>query len=699
MHYNKNIEVLERESISFSIYRLLTLNSYSILGILDKDKTILHETEALRNILGYENWERIGTCILDYIHPDDIEIFNNFYNKVTNEINGMRKIEHRAQHKNGHWVWIETNLQNYLNEMNVNAIISHTIDITERKVMQEKLIESEKKHKKLINMQGVGIGLVDHNERFIFSNPAADKIFETQPDKLAGKSLYDFLDYESRFKLEKETQKRKEGKNTTYQIRIATAKNQIRILNVTATPNFDDNMQYIGAYGVFCDITKQKQDEDELEQYRNRLEELVKQKTKALSDVNKKLNMKIEKQEKTENELRKFKTAFDTSIGAFAIADLKGKIDYVNQSCLKLWGYKNFNEVLGKEAYTFWEEQKIAEKNVKRVIKGEQVISERTGIRKDGSKFFATCASNPVINQNGKVIAIMSSIIDISEIKQYENELLKLNEELRESKVQLEESLYQKNKVCEELIESENKLQKAMSDKNKFFSIIAHDLRSPLSGFIGLSELMNKNIETLGKKELKEMSTTIYKSANSIYKLVEELLLWSKSQTGRIPFKLENVSLYDIVFSSCMVLKNLTDKKNIKIDINIEKETSIKCDKNMMNVIVRNLISNAIKFSFKGGKIIIDMDKVKLNKKSYYKISFEDNGSGIPEDVLSNLFKDDVNISKYGTEKESGSGLGLIICKDFVKIHGGDIFAVSKEDKGSIFYFTIPEEFHSENVT
>jgi PAS domain S-box-containing protein len=697
MHRNTNVEVFREESISFGAYRLLTLNSYSILGILNPDSIIMYETDSLRNILGYESWERIGTNIIDYIYSEDIELFLFTFNKLLQESGGMRKIEYRTKHKNGYWIWVETNLQNCLNERSVNSIIAHTIDITDHKRMEEKLIESERKYRQIIDMQGVGIGMVDKYEKFLFSNPAADQIFDLSPNKLINHSLFEFLDDDEKELIKMETERRSKGMKSTYQLKITTAKNKIKYLCVTTTPNFDHHMNFKGAYGVFQDITERKNEQHELELYKNSLEDMVEQKTKELSEINLQLKKEIKEKNLKEIELRKFKTAFDTSISAFAISDLNGKIIYINKSCLKLLGYDSYKEVIDKYAYDFWENPEEIKNNIHKVLKGEQVISERVAIRKDGTSFLAITASNPVINNNGEIFATMSSIIDISERKEYEQELLKLNDELRESKEQLEVLLYQKNMLLEEISESEKIAHEALAVKDKFFSIIAHDLRSPFSGFLSLSELMNTEFDKFTEDQLKEMTTSIYKSADMMYKLVEDLLVWSKNQIGKIPFNPEILNIYEVAFNARLTLLQVAEKKNINIEILIDKEALVKCDRNMMNTIFRNLISNALKFSHKGGKVIIALEKVRLNKRNYHKISFIDYGIGISNENISKLFKEDERVSMTGTDKEAGSGLGLLICKEFVRMHGGNIYVVSKLGEGSVFYITIPADINDSN--
>ncbi len=236
--------------------------------------------------------------------------------------------------------------------------------------------------------------------------------------------------------------------------------------------------------------------------------------------------------------------------------------------------------------------------------------------------------------------------------------------------------------------ENETKLQELNATKDKFFSIIAHDLRNPFVALMGLSEYLLAKYNKLDHEDHRKKLELMHESAQQAYHLLENLLTWALSQSGGIKFNLEKILLPSVVNNSIKVLSALAFNKSIEIFNKIEKDQYLLADAYMLETILRSLISNAIKFTPRNGKITIGMDSNPGDK--FTEIYVEDTGVGIPDDTLNDLFRIDKSTTTCGTEKEKGSGLGLILCKEFVEKHGGRIRAESTVGKGSRFSFTIP---------
>ena len=244
-------------------------------------------------------------------------------------------------------------------------------------------------------------------------------------------------------------------------------------------------------------------------------------------------------------------------------------------------------------------------------------------------------------------------------------------------------------KKAEEELRLKNDLLKASSaEKDKFFSIVAHDLRGPMNGFLGLTSIMADDIEELSAFELKEIATTMRTSAVNIYRLIENLLEWSKMQRGKINFEPRQMFLKSALTKSIELMKDTANKKGIELRINIPDHNVVFADIHMLETTIRNLLSNAIKFSFKGAVIEISAAK---NEDDMMRIVIKDNGIGMNSDMLSKMFKLTENINRKGTEGEPSTGLGLILCKEFVEKQGGEIWAESSEGEGSSFIFTLPQ--------
>jgi signal transduction histidine kinase/streptogramin lyase len=290
-------------------------------------------------------------------------------------------------------------------------------------------------------------------------------------------------------------------------------------------------------------------------------------------------------------------------------------------------------------------------------------------------------------------------------------ELLEKNRILQEQQSQLEEQaeelritgenlaetnrmLVEKQKIIleqsEKLQQSNEQLRLINASKDKFFSIIAHDLRNPFNVLIGLSDIMLRNYDNLPPEKIKRYSEIIYLSAKSGFNLLENLLQWSRAEMGTLTFAPAKIQLSSVVEETFDLLAGEAERKSIILTHQIDPQITVWADESMLFTIFRNLISNAIKFTAEKGKVTVDAREDNLNRT--VQISVSDTGVGIPSEVIPNLFRIDINYTTKGTANEPGTGLGLILCKEFVEKNGGKIWVESKEKVGSTFYFTLPTE-------
>lgn len=236
------------------------------------------------------------------------------------------------------------------------------------------------------------------------------------------------------------------------------------------------------------------------------------------------------------------------------------------------------------------------------------------------------------------------------------------------------------------LRESEAQLRELNASKDKFFSIIGHDLRSPFNAIIVLSEYLTELIKEKDYEEISQIGDVILQSSKNAMLLLSNLLEWARAQSGRIEFTPENINLGTLSEELIAVLIQVANQKSIKISNEIGNDITIYGDKSMIAAIIRNLISNAVKFTNIDGEIIISAKL--LNNECV--VSVRDNGIGISQDRIDKLFRIDQSESTAGTAKESGTGLGLILCKEFVEMHKGRIWAESNLNEGTSFFFSIP---------
>ena len=236
------------------------------------------------------------------------------------------------------------------------------------------------------------------------------------------------------------------------------------------------------------------------------------------------------------------------------------------------------------------------------------------------------------------------------------------------------------------LKESERKLLQLNADKDRFISVLGHDLRSPFNSLLGLSEVLTEDIRKFDIDEIDKIVDDINKSARRAYNLLDDLLMWASSQQDSIVFKPKNLSLTDVCNDVLITFNPTADAKNIAINCLAEDCMNIFADFDMLKTVLRNLVSNAIKFTNNGGTINISAEQ----NSEVVTISVSDNGVGISTDDLSKLFDISEVHTTTGTAKEKGTGLGLSICKEFVEKHGGEIWVESEVGKGSDCKFTIP---------
>lgn len=267
----------------------------------------------------------------------------------------------------------------------------------------------------------------------------------------------------------------------------------------------------------------------------------------------------------------------------------------------------------------------------------------------------------------------------------------KANHILEKQKLQIEETNEELIAQKEEIQNFAFELEIANKTKDKFFSIIAHDLKSPISALMNFSNLLLKKHKTYDIEKRETFIKIINDSSIKTLKLLDNLLAWAQSQTGVISFTPEIINISELISEIISLFEEAAENKEIKLILNAEKDLSVDADKNMIETVLRNLISNAIKFTPKKGEITVTSQTIRDEKnQKFTEISVKDSGVGIPHEIQSKLFNITENYTTKGTELETGTGLGLILCKEFIEKHSGKIWLESEVEKGSKFIFRIP---------
>ncbi len=262
---------------------------------------------------------------------------------------------------------------------------------------------------------------------------------------------------------------------------------------------------------------------------------------------------------------------------------------------------------------------------------------------------------------------------------------------LRYRKLKLvNQSLSSKNRIIED---QKDELSKLNATKDKFFSILAHDLKNPLGNFRTLTSLFKNEYIEFSELEKVELIDSMHESAHNIYALLENLLTWSQSQRGAILMSPSDFNLKSLASETVSVVKAAAEQKKIKIVNNIDNEVIVFADINMVDTVIRNLLSNAVKFTSKNGLIELNA----ILKDDGVTVSIKDNGVGIRQDKIEELFKIESQHTTKGTQGESGTGLGLVLCNEFIRLHNGRIWVESTVGVGSEFFFHLPQPHLSNN--
>lgn len=392
------------------------------------------------------------------------------------------------------------------------------------------------------------------------------------------------------------------------------------------------------------------------------------QEIKKLQEENEKLKSELSEYKQLEERhpcsSKMLEALISISPDGVGMISLDGKIRLASDKLMEVYGYspEDRKDIIGRSAFELIDESSHKQliENINRFLAGElgNNITEYLAIKKDKSRFYIDVNSAFIYDGGGKPIGIVFVERDITERKNTEKEIKQKNIELAELN----------------------------ATKDKFFSIIAHDLKSPFQGLMGYAEILASEYSVLSEEEKLDFISNMSELTKSTYKLLENLLDWARIQTGQMELHPESFHLYDELPQTLLLAKQTARNKKIEFICRVDQSVCVKADRNMLSTVIRNLISNSIKFTYPGGKITLSAERI----DDFVKISVSDTGIGIEKEDIKRLFQLDNHLHNAGTSNEKGSGLGLMLCKEMIEKLGGTITVVSQPGKGSIFSFTIP---------
>lgn len=364
-------------------------------------------------------------------------------------------------------------------------------------------------------------------------------------------------------------------------------------------------------------------------------------------------------------------------------------IQDVNDTLCSITGY-NKDELINQSSimlYPSVEEYNFVGENKYKSIYQKGFGTIETKFKRKNGKIIEILLSSIALDVNDLEKGVIFTALDITEKNENLKKLKNALKEVTTSNEAIQQNLKEKNDLIQMLAASEEKLKKANAEKDKFFSVIAHDLRSPFHGLLGISQILYENFEILSEDENKDLIKEMFNSTKSMNNLLENLLEWTRIKRGITNYNFLNLNLFEVAKEIVVLYTNNADQKKIKLINSIPNNFNTFADMHLLSSVLRNLVSNAIKFSYMGGMIEL---KAELNSRpDEIVVSVIDNGMGCSEHEVQNLFRMDKKVSKKGTLEESGSGLGLILCKEYVEKLGGKIWVESEPQKGSSFHFTV----------
>lgn len=666
----RELEVFSNDLTADINKELKSFIDYARIGItiLNFNGNPLITNAYLQNLLQYSGSELRRMTFRDFTHPHDVVSDGKLYDELVAGLRQEYKIDKRYIRKDGEVLNAKATVSMIFDKHNKKKyILAFVEDVTEQLKIEKKLLNEQALLTRL--MEGIpdSIYFKDLQSKFIkVNNAAATKLGFNYPEELIGKSDADIFGKEHSSEAFNDEQtiirtKRplinKEEKEVYQDGRVTWA-------STTKLPLFDENGKIIGTFGMSRDITEDKKI------YKTQ-EAVFKVSEAAISIEN--FDLFYEEIHSIISELMPaenfYIALFDQTKNTIKLAYFVDKYDTLDKI--------EYNIGKGLTEYVIRTGKAIlvdAEKDLELRRNGEvELVGEPQAIwmgipLKIKSETFGVIALQHYENPNAYTYEDMQILIYVSE--------------------QIAQ-VFQRRRANEEISRYTEELKQLNMTKDKFFSIIAHDLRNPFITILGFSELLLSDFQELTEEEKIYYIEEMQNSANLSHNLLQNLLQWSRSQTGRIDFSPRSINVHKMVNQNFELLKQTASKKDISLINEVDEAINIEADEDMTDTIFRNLITNAIKFTPDGGSIKINA----MPEGSIALINVIDSGIGMDEETKSKLFRLDVNHSSLGTSQEKGTGLGLILCKEFVEKHNGKIWVESTKGEGTTFSFTLPIKY------
>ncbi len=620
----------EAQWISENRYRSIVEFANDLIYSITVDGIIKYISPNSKELLGFDPEELIGNSVEKSYLEGNIHRIKKFLKKIAISKKGITGYEFSIKHKNGDLRWFSTSLSPMLlKKSDKISLIGIANDITEKKKVEEELYKSRTLLNTIIKNIPDIIWFKNEDGKFLICNQKMGLIFGMQPDDIIGKNDYDLSDKKSADEFRNNDKKAiKHGLIRNEEWLYSQQLDKKILIDTIKTPVFDSNKKLLGVLGIARDITERKKLEEDL------AEKIFffKESQQAGSIGSFKISMLTELWETTE-----------------VLDDILGIDESYDRS------YNSLMDLIHPDDKAFvWEYIRKALETGNQQLNLEYRIIRHS----DHQLRWVSEKAKANLDDKGNTISFYGTIRDITARKKDEEEL---------------------RKTAERLSELNNM-------KDKFFSIIAHDLLNPFNTIFGYCDLLMLKVKEKENNEITSMVKNILDASQLALDLICNLMQWTRSATGRLEF---NTEVYDFsaqLNKTVKLFQPTASQKKISLNLQNTNKIYMNADKAMIDTVLRNLISNAIKFTHPDGCITIEATQT----KNEIEVKVIDTGVGIKQDAIDGLFRIDNNYSTTGTNNEKGTGLGLILCKEFIEKHDGRLKVESKINKGSVFSFIVP---------
>lgn len=583
-------------------------------------------------MLGYDTAQELIDSVTDiawqvYADPADRESFK----RLMEEQHTARNLEYRLKRKNGTTVWASVNAHAVRDAKGDIAYFQvFWTDINERKKAEQKLRESEKRFRFALETCRIGTWELDISGLCAHRCILHDNIFGYK--KLLSEWSYPlFIEHvhpDDRDHVDEKFRKALETKQDwSFECRIIRADGQVRWIWAAGRHAADESGALTRLAGIVQDITERKQ---------------------------------VAEAEALRGSEELFRHMFMHAPVPYLSLDEQGIVLDANQTSLDVLGYTR-EELIGKDVKNILPSaggDRFA-KYFSQLKAGEETSNmELEIVRRDGASIVGHFNARVHFDDQGQFQRMHCVFQDITERKSAEGRIREVNRQL----------------------------QKANAEKDRLFAIIAHDLKSPMSGLLTSTAMLADEIDMFTEQDIRTLAAELHKNAKNTYALLEDLLQWARMSQGGVDYAPAPCSLKELISISLRSAQDEAKRKDIVIFCDIPREVTVCVDQPMVNTVVRNILFNAIKFTPRGGTIAISAEQTKQNVT----VTVQDTGVGMDDGMTSSLFTLEKEKGHLGTEGEKGTGLGLVLCKQFIDRHGGQIWIESAPGQGTTVFFTLP---------